>query len=57
MCGLILVSVTGCLSSTVPSDSFCLISEPIYADPDKDTVETMRQVDEHNAVGVELCDW
>ncbi len=52
---LILASVTACGNSTA-TDSFCLIAEPIYGSK-QDTEETRRQIDEHNAVGVKLCEW
>lgn len=56
MFGAILLSVSGCASSTA-TDSFCLIAQPIYGDPEKDTPETMQQIDEFNAVGMEVCGW
>lgn len=52
----ILAIATGCLSS-IASDSYCLVAKPIHGDPVNDTPETMRQIDAHNAVGVELCGW
>ena len=48
--------IPGCGASIV-TDSACLVFEPIYGDPVKDTAETMEQIDEHNAVGVEICGW
>ena len=56
MFALILTSASGCVGSTA-TDSFCLIAVPIYGDSEKDTPETMEQIDSHNAVGVELCGW
>lgn len=55
---LILLTAAGCRGSTGPAaNEFCLIAAPIHGDPAHDTAETMRQIDEHNAVGVELCGW
>ena len=34
---------------------FCLIYEPIYADYEADTPETIRQIDRNNAVYEEIC--
>lgn len=34
---------------------FCLIYEPIYADYEKDTHETIIQIDKNNAVYDEMC--
>jgi hypothetical protein len=52
----ILLSVAGCLNSTVVSDA-CTVFQPIHGDPVMDTPETMRQIDNHNDVGVRLCGW
>ncbi|TVR65360.1 MAG: hypothetical protein EA420_03425 [Candidatus Competibacteraceae bacterium] len=50
------IGLAACASSTVRGN-FCDIAEPISADPTRDTIETVRQVDRHNVVGVELCGW
>lgn len=34
---------------------FCLIYEPIYADYEHDTPETIRQIDRNNVVYAEMC--
>ncbi len=51
-----LTMLTSCAGSTV-SDSACLIFGPIHGDRVNDTLETMRQIDGHNAVGVAVCEW
>lgn len=50
---LILIGLSGCMINT--SGDFCLIYEPIYADYEKDTPETIRQIDRNNVVYDELC--
>ncbi len=35
--------------------TFCLIYEPIYADYEHDTPETIRQIDRNNLVYDEMC--
>ena len=47
------------LSSACTTDingDFCLIYEPVYMDYERDTRETVRQVDRNNAVYFVLCD-
>ena len=39
-----------------PGCDFCRCARPIGWD-DADTDDTLKQVREHNAVGVELCGW
>ena len=34
---------------------FCLIYEPIYADYEQDTIETIRQIDRNNIVYEAIC--
>lgn len=41
---------------TEPS-SFCLLAKPIRFSARNDTLETIAQVKEHNAVGKKLCGW
>lgn len=50
---LILIGLSGCMINT--NGDFCLIYEPIYADYEKDTPETIRQIDRNNVVYDELC--
>lgn len=51
-----ILTLTTCAGSTAKTD-FCLIAKPINGSKLHDTKETMRQIDEHNAVGVRLCGW
>ena len=55
ICALILMSASGCAINS--ADSFCLIAQPILTDPEKDTEETLRQIDEHNLIGEAICEW
>lgn len=50
---LILLSLTGCTKNT--AGSFCLIYEPIFADYENDTPETIKQIDRNNIVFEEIC--
>lgn len=50
---LILSALNGCTTSI--NGDFCLLYEPIFADYEKDTQETIRQVDRNNIVYDELC--
>ncbi len=34
---------------------FCLLYEPVYADYEKDTPETIKQIDRNNVVYDDLC--
>lgn len=36
--------------------NYCLLYRPIYADYEKDTAETIRQIDQNNVVYDVLCD-
>jgi len=51
----ILLLCAACTTSTKGSGTFCLIYRPIYADYDRDTPETIRQIDENNVVYEALC--
>ncbi len=51
---LILLSLTGCTKNT--AGSFCLIYEPIFADYERDTPETIKQIDRNNVVFEVLCE-
>lgn len=37
------------------SGDFCLLYEPVYADYEKDTPETIKQIDKNNIIYDELC--
>lgn len=50
---LILIASTGCTTNI--NGDFCLIYEPIYADYEQDTPETIRQIDRNNLVYDEIC--
>ena len=50
---LILLSLTGCTKNT--AGSFCLIYEPVFADYEHDTPETIKQIDRNNVVYDDLC--
>ncbi len=50
---LILIALSGCTISI--NGDFCLIYEPIYADYEHDTPETIRQIDKNNVVYDDLC--
>lgn len=49
----ILLGLSGCTTNI--NGDFCLIYEPVYMDYDRDTPETIRQVDRNNAVYDDLC--
>lgn len=49
----ILMLLSGCTS--VLNGSFCEIYEPIYPDYERDSNETIRQIDRNNIVYLELC--
>ena len=49
----ILTASAGCTTNI--NGDFCLIYEPIYADYEKDTHETIIQIDKNNAVYDEMC--
>ena len=50
---LILTGLNACTTNT--SGNYCLLYEPIYADYDNDTAETIRQIDRNNVVYDDLC--
>ena len=49
----ILTASAGCTTNI--NGDFCLIYEPIYADYEHDTPETIRQIDRNNLVYDEIC--
>ena len=50
----ILMLLNGC--TTVLSGDFCDIYQPIYPDYEKDTPETIRQIDVNNIVFLRFCE-
>lgn len=50
---VILLLLASCTTNT--SGDYCLLYRPIYADYEKDTPETIRQVDENNIVYDAIC--
>ncbi len=50
---LTLIGLSGCTTNI--NGDFCLIYEPIYADYENDTPETIRQIDRNNIVYDEMC--
>ena len=50
---LILTELNACTTSI--SGDFCLLYEPVYADYEKDTPETIKQIDKNNIIYDELC--
>lgn len=50
---LILTASTGCTTNI--NGDFCLLYEPVYADYEHDTPETVRQIDRNNVVYDDLC--
>ena len=53
---LIAAMTAACVGSTVIKVDGCTIFAPIYGSK-KDTDETRRQVDAHNAEGIGACGW
>lgn len=49
----ILLGLNACTTNI--NGDFCLIYEPIYADYEHDTPETIHQIDRNNVVFDELC--
>lgn len=47
--------LAGCASTTVKVDG-CTIFSPVYGSK-KDTADTRKQVDAHNAKGIGACGW
>ncbi len=50
---LILIMLNACTTNI--NGDFCLIYEPVYADYENDTPETIRQIDRNNIVYDEIC--
>ena len=50
---LILTGLNACTTNI--NGNYCLLYEPIYADYDNDTAETIRQIDRNNIVYDDLC--
>lgn len=44
-------------SGASATPEFCLVAKPILYDRLKDTADTLRQVEEYDAKGKELCGW
>lgn len=51
---LILTGLNACTTSI--NGNYCLLYEPIYADYDNDTAETIRQIDRNNVVYEAICE-
>ena len=51
---LILIGLNACTTSI--NGNYCLLYEPIYADYDNDTAETIRQIDRNNVVYEAICE-
>lgn len=49
----ILLLLSGC--ATGLSGSFCEIYEPVYPDYERDTLNTVLQIDRNNVVYMDLC--
>ena len=49
----VLTGLNACTTNI--NGDFCLIYEPIYADYENDTPETIRQIDRNNIVYDDLC--
>ena len=50
---LALSALSGCTTNI--NGDFCLLYEPVYADYEHDTPETVRQIDRNNVVYDDLC--
>jgi len=48
-----MIGLSACTTNI--NGDFCLIYEPIYADYEQDTPETIIQIDKNNAVYDEMC--
>lgn len=53
---LSLSGLSGC-TTNIADLEFCQIYEPIFADYDHDTQETIDQIDRNNLVYDDLCTW
>ena len=51
---LILLLLNGCTKNL--KGDFCSIYKPVYADYDKDTPETIKQIDYNNIVYLSFCE-
>lgn len=51
---LILIGLTSCTTNI--NGNYCILYEPIYADYDNDTNETIRQIDRNNVVYEAVCE-
>ena len=51
---LILIGLNACTTSI--NGNYCLLYEPIYADYDNDTAETIKQIDRNNVVYEAICE-
>ena len=49
-----MIGLSACTTNI--NGDFCLIYEPIYADYEHDTPETIIQIDRNNAVYDEMCE-
>lgn len=49
----ILLLLNGCATNT--SGDFCDIYQPVYADYERDTPETLRQIEQNNVVFDKAC--
>lgn len=54
-CALIFLMTELSACTTNINGDFCLIYEPIYADYEQDTIETIRQIDRNNIVYEAIC--
>ncbi len=50
---LILIGLNACTTNI--NGNYCLLYEPIYADYEADTAETIRQIDRNNVVYDAVC--
>lgn len=51
---LSLIALNACTTNI--NGDFCLLYDPIYADYEKDTPETIKQIDRNNVVFEEMCE-
>lgn len=51
---LMLLGLNACMTNI--NGDFCLLYEPIYADYENDTSETIKQIDRNNVVFEVLCE-
>lgn len=54
-CALIFLMIGLNACTTNINGDFCLIYEPIYADYEQDTPETIKQIDRNNIIYDEIC--